>query len=48
MRWRSLMDEIGVRGGAAPEVQEQQIARIMDFTKHVEGLRAWKKTDTSG
>lgn len=41
----SLMNGIGVRGGASPEVQQEQIARLMEFMKHVQGLREWEKQE---
>jgi hypothetical protein len=38
----SLMNGIGVRGGAPPEVQEEQIARLAAFAKGDDRLREWK------
>jgi hypothetical protein len=38
----SLMNGIGVRGGAPPEVQEEQIARLVAFTKGDNRLREWR------
>jgi hypothetical protein len=39
------MNGIGVRGGASPEVQKDQIARLMEFMKHVQGLYEWEKQE---
>jgi hypothetical protein len=41
----SLMNRIGVRGGSPPEAQEAQIARLMEFTKHVQRIGEWKKQE---
>ncbi|OBH88763.1 hypothetical protein [Mycobacterium sp. E2733] len=38
----SLMNGIGVRGGAPPEVQEAQIARLAEFAKGDSRLRHWE------
>jgi hypothetical protein len=38
----SLMNGIGVRGGAPAEVQEEQIARLVAFAKGDDRLRAWR------
>jgi hypothetical protein len=38
----SLMNGIGVRGGAPPEVQEEQIARLLAFAKGDDRLREWR------
>lgn len=43
----SLMNGIGVQGGTSPEVREAQIARLMEFNKHVQGLREWEKQEYS-
>lgn len=37
----SLMNGIGVRGDAPPEVQEEQIARLVAFAKGDDRLREW-------
>jgi hypothetical protein len=39
------MNGIGVRGGSSPEVREAQIARLMEFAKHVQGLREWERQE---
>ncbi len=39
------MNGIGVRGGGSPEVKEAQIARLMKFMKHLQGLREWEKQE---
>jgi hypothetical protein len=39
------MNGIGVRGGSRPEVREAQIARQMEFMKHVQELREWEKQE---
>jgi hypothetical protein len=41
----SLMNGIGVRGSASPEVREEQIARLTEFMKQVQGLREWEKQE---
>lgn len=38
----SLMNGIGVRGGAAPEVQAEQLARLRQFANGDERLRKWR------
>lgn len=38
----SLMNGIGVRGGAPPEVRDQQIARLAEFGRCDNRLRAWR------
>jgi hypothetical protein len=43
----SLMNGISVRGGTSPEVQEAQIARLLEFNKHVQGLYEWQKQEYS-
>jgi hypothetical protein len=39
------MNGIGVSGGSPPEVQAEQIARLQEFFKHVQGLREWQKQE---
>jgi hypothetical protein len=41
----SLMNGIGVRGGAPPEVQEEQIARLVAFAKGDDRLREWHRRE---
>jgi hypothetical protein len=41
----SLMNGIGVRGGAPPEVQEEQIARLAAFAKGDDRLRDWRRRE---
>jgi len=41
----SLMNGIGVRGGSPPEVQEAQIARLVEFAKGDDRLREWKRQE---
>jgi hypothetical protein len=38
----SLMNGIGVRGGTTPEVREEQVARLVEFSQGVDGLREWQ------
>jgi hypothetical protein len=38
----SLMNRIGVRGGASSEVQEEQLARLAAFAKGDDRLREWR------
>jgi hypothetical protein len=39
----SLMNGIGVRGNAPPEVAEQQLARLAAFVKGLDGLYEWRR-----
>jgi hypothetical protein len=39
----SLMNNIGVRLGASPEVRAQQMARLTEFAKSVGSLRRWHR-----
>lgn len=39
----SLMNGIGVRGGAPPELQEEQIARLAEFAQGDNRLRDWRE-----
>ncbi|WP_264033512.1 hypothetical protein [Mycolicibacterium duvalii] len=39
----SLMNGIGVRLNASPEVQERQLARLDDFRRGDQRLRDWKR-----
>jgi hypothetical protein len=41
----SLMNGIGVRGGAPPKVQEEQIARLAAFAKGDDRLREWRRRE---
>lgn len=41
----SLMNGIGVRGGAPPEVQHRQAARLAAFARDVERLRSWGRQE---
>jgi hypothetical protein len=41
----SLMNRIGVRGGAPPEVQQEQIARLVAFAKGDDRLREWRRRE---
>jgi hypothetical protein len=41
----SLMNGIGVRGGAPPELQKGQIARLTEFAKGSERLRDWRRQE---
>jgi hypothetical protein len=43
----SLMNRIGVRGSAPPEVQEEQIARLVAFAKGDDRLRDWRRWEYS-
>ena len=43
----SLMNRIGVCGGAPPEVQEEQIARLTAFAKGDDRLREWRSREYS-
>lgn len=38
----SLMNGIGVRGGAPPEVQHEQLARLKAFARGDDRLRSWR------
>jgi hypothetical protein len=38
----SLMNGIGIRGGASPKVVKQQAARLAEFAKSNGGLREWR------
>jgi hypothetical protein len=39
------MNGIGVRGGGPPEVQEAQIARLIEFMKGDDRLREWRRRE---
>ena len=41
----SLMNGIGIRANASPEVVEQQKARLMEFVKGFERLRDWRRQE---
>ena len=41
----SLMNGIGVRGGAPPEVQKEQLARLAEFAKGDHDLRQWRREE---
>jgi hypothetical protein len=41
----SLMNGIGVRGDAPPEVQAEQIARLVAFAKGDDRLREWRRRE---
>ena len=41
----SLMNGIGVRGGAPPEVQQQQLARLVEFARGDSRLRDWRRDE---
>jgi hypothetical protein len=41
----SLMNGIGVRGGAPPEIQKRQIARLAEFARGDERLRDWRRQE---
>jgi len=41
----SLMNGIGVRGGAPPEVQEEQLARLQAFFRGDDRLRSWRREE---
>ena len=41
----SLMNGIGVRGGASPEVRERQIAELVAFAKGDDRLRDWRRQE---
>jgi hypothetical protein len=41
----SLMNGIGVRGGAPAEVQQEQIARLAKFAKGDDRLREWRRQE---
>jgi hypothetical protein len=41
----SLMNGIGVSGGAPPEVQKEQIARLVAFAKGDDRLRKWRRDE---
>ena len=43
----SLMNGIGVRGGAPPEEQRAQIERLMAFLRDGDGLRGWRSREYS-
>ena len=43
----SLMNGIGVRGGSPPEVQDEQIARLVAFAKGDNRLRDWHRQEYS-
>jgi hypothetical protein len=43
----SLMNGIGVRGGAPAEVQQEQIARLVKFAKGDGRLRKWREDEYS-
>jgi hypothetical protein len=43
----SLMNGIGVRGDSSPEVRDAQIARLMEFHKHIQSLYEWEKQEYS-
>jgi hypothetical protein len=41
----SLMNGIGVSGGAPPAVQQEQIARLLAFAKGDDRLRDWRRRE---
>ncbi len=41
----SLMNGIGIRGGASSEEQDRQLARLTEFVKSNGGLRNWESTE---
>lgn len=41
----SLMNGIGVRGGAPPEVQKDQIARLVEFARGDGRVRDWRRRE---
>jgi hypothetical protein len=41
----SLMNGIGIRGGASPEVVKQQTARLVEFARGVGRLRDWQRQE---
>jgi hypothetical protein len=41
----SLMNGIGVRGGAPPEVASGQLARLMEFSRGDDRLRSWRREE---
>jgi len=41
----SLMNGIGVRGGAPPEVSEEQLFRLVEFAKGHQNLREWRRQE---
>lgn len=41
----SLMNGIGIRGGASPEVVTQQTARLVEFARGVGRLRDWQRQE---
>lgn len=41
----SLMNGIGVRGGASPEVREEQLGQLKEFVKSVKSLRSWRRRE---
>jgi len=41
----SLMNGVGVRGAAPPEVREEQIARVVAFAKGDDRLRDWRRRE---
>jgi hypothetical protein len=41
----SLMNRIGVSGGAPPEVQQQQITQLVAFAKGDDRLREWRRRE---
>lgn len=43
----SLMNGLGVRGGAPPEVQQEQIPRLVAFAKGDDRLREWRRREYS-
>jgi hypothetical protein len=43
----SLMNRIGVRGGAPPEVEDEQIARLVAFARGDDRLREWRRREYS-
>jgi hypothetical protein len=43
----SLMNGIGVRSGAPPEVQKEQLARLAAFAKGDDRLREWRRREYS-
>jgi hypothetical protein len=43
----SIMNGIAVQGGTSPEVQEQQLARLDEFRRHVQRLHEWEHQEFS-
>lgn len=41
----SLMNGIGLRGGASPEEQEDQVSRLLHFVKHQSRLADWRREE---